>query len=170
MIWIAPYRNEWKITPHKRGSRHIERAVSATIFAHPDILHTGPTACEQDVYTLARAAKGLLHPILFKSLICFDLADIRDALTSVGPMHYFSSDRGVGALIRADPLAQRIVPAASRGILSVTYPEMTGVLRAFEHFVESNELNFAASAKFCVTLNLEQPGTPFEADFFLAET
>lgn len=171
VIWIVPPSTTFganDLGGLSEADRWLMSAVDVTVLVNG--LRVPSSLQELDgCWAVARAARGLLHDIIFYGLVCVDLADIRALLTGSNrsPLLHFSI------------CSQSDVPPSdwwpekyefgqvAQVVISTIMSDQSGMLQKFDTFVQDALDHLEDSVDYITTLGCKDGGPNFEAEVYV---
>ena len=170
IIWLVPpgaLRDCADIECSGAGKSGLMSVVDTTVLVERAIMPVQPRAVS-DCWSVARAARGILHHILFKGLVCVDLFDIKAVLAGGDrrPLVHFS----VTADSEAPPNNWWPSALTSRRMtqcmVATIMPDQTQMLLKFDKFVSELPCSNEQDAVYVTTLGFDKRGGNFEAEIY----
>lgn len=171
IIWLVPPGVELstdRLRDRSGVSQQLMSAVDATVLVN-GLPVPGSSQELGDVWAVTRAARGLLHQILFDGLVCIDLADIKTVLlgSDRSPLLHFSISSQLAAPPKAWWPAECVFRKVTEVMISTIMPDQKNMLLNFDDFAKAMLNQIDENATCLASCGIKKMGTHFEAEVYV---
>lgn len=171
IIWLVPPSafRDFDDTDCRGGVKSELMSAADTTVLVQRLIVPSPSMAASDLWTVTRAARGLVHELVFQGLVGIDFADIKYVLAPPDkrPLVHFS----LTWQSQVPPSDWWPAAFASRRIsqcmVATIMPDQNDMLRKFDKFIDEMRDSGDPDTEYVTTLGIDKGGGNFEAEVYV---